>query len=76
VLNGPEDIAGAIQRGRLAERDVIELGELLNGSRTLPPRNGPRVFKSVGFAALDILAASAITRAAVSRGRGTRLNIH
>ncbi|MCU1482833.1 MAG: ornithine cyclodeaminase family protein [Subtercola sp.] len=43
--------------------------------RTHARRDGMTVFKSVGFAAADVAVAAAVTRLAVARGVGTRIDL-
>jgi ornithine cyclodeaminase len=73
VLAGGGDVMGPIRAGQIAEEDVVELGELVLGTRAAPPPPGVAVFKSVGFAALDVAAARAVVDAAIEAGSGAEV---
>ncbi len=65
------DLAQPIGRGLIAADDVAEIGELVAGSR--PGRTSPEqitLYKSVGVAAQDGVAAALVLRTARERGVG------
>ncbi|GAA3669594.1 ornithine cyclodeaminase family protein [Microbacterium marinilacus] len=70
-IDGAGDIAQAIGLGALRRDDVAELGELVTGA--VPGRaahDGITVFKSIGFAALDLVAARELVARARAEGLG------
>ena len=71
VLAGAGDVIEPIRSGSLREDDVVEIGELVAGTRRVADPPGIAVFKSVGFAALDVAAAKAVVDAALAAGAGT-----
>ncbi len=73
-LDGAGDVLGPVAAGTVDRRRVRDLGALLSN----PPedRSGLAIFKSVGFSASDIVAASAVARRAIAEGRGTRVDVH
>lgn len=76
ALSGAADISGPIARGLILVEAVAELGELVLGRA--PGRGAPdeiAVFKSVGFAALDVVAAHAVVRAALGQSVGHEIQI-
>jgi ornithine cyclodeaminase/alanine dehydrogenase-like protein (mu-crystallin family) len=73
VLAGAGDVIEPIRSGQLREEDVVELGELVAGSRPAVPPPGIAVFKSVGFAALDLAAAKAVVDSALEHGAGSEV---
>jgi ornithine cyclodeaminase/alanine dehydrogenase-like protein (mu-crystallin family) len=73
VLAGGGDVIEPIRTGVLREEDVVELGELVAGTRETVPPPGIAVFKSVGFAALDLAAAKAVVDAALEQGAGSEV---
>lgn len=71
VLGGPSDVSGPIAAGTLDAATVSEIGEII--ARRRPGRTGNAdvvVFKSVGSAAVDVVAAKLIVDAARDRGIG------
>lgn len=71
ALWGSGDIGGPVSAGDVSEESVVELGELVLGSaRGRESSDEIAIFKSVGFAALDITAARFIVSEAISRGIG------
>jgi ornithine cyclodeaminase/alanine dehydrogenase len=70
------DLQAAVSEGHWDDATAIELAELVSGLRTLP-NDRPRltVFKSVGTALQDVLAAKAIYEKALERGLGQRVNL-
>lgn len=77
AVEGAGDISGPLARGLCPPDRVHELGELVLGQ--VPGRRSRdevTVFKSVGFAAVDLYAATVIVRAATARGLGRELDIH
>lgn len=76
-IDGAGDIHQPIESGLIRRPDVIELGHLVRGERS--PRIEPsdiRVFKSVGFATADLVAASVVARRAIDGDAGTTLDLH
>jgi ornithine cyclodeaminase len=71
---GANELSGAIRSGRLREDDVVEVGELLAGTRA-GRRNADEItlYKSVGVAVEDAAAAALVLRRARSEGRGERV---
>lgn len=77
AIDGAGDIADVITEGRIAREDVLELGQILDGiPASHAGRTGPRVVKTVGFAAADLIAARAATRLALAAGLGHELHLH
>lgn len=75
-IDGAGDIAGPIKDGALSRDDVVELGALVSG----PPRRatpaGVTVFKSVGFATADVVAASLVAARAREQDAGVEIDLH
>ncbi len=68
---GANELSRAIAGGHLDPRDVVEIGELIAGTR--PGRKDMKeitLYKSVGVAVEDAAAASLVLSAARRRGRG------
>ncbi len=68
---GANELSGAIRSGLLEEGDVVEVGEVITGTRR--GRGGDAevtVYKSVGVAVEDAAAASLVLRRARATGRG------
>lgn len=66
------DLIGPLREGRLAREEIVELGEIVNG--TAPGGRAGReiaLFKSVGNAVQDLEAARRVVEAAETRGLGT-----
>jgi len=81
AIDGAGDISSVIESGRITRDDVVELGELLKATadyaalRTQSDRN-PVVFKTVGFAAADLVSAHRVAAVSVTSGRMSRREIH
>lgn len=77
-IDGAGDIAQVIDAGDLDRGRVIELGELLAEPQRVAPRvdGAPRVLKTVGFAAADLVSARRVAAAAAAVGAGRRVDIH
>jgi ornithine cyclodeaminase/alanine dehydrogenase-like protein (mu-crystallin family) len=76
-LDGAGDVTDAVRGGYVERGDVVELGALVTGEA--PGRStaeGVTVFKSVGFAAADVVAARRVIALAKEVGVGTRLDLH
>ncbi len=73
VLAGAGDVIEPVRAGQLREEDVVELGELVAGIRPVVAPPGIAVFKSVGFAALDLAAAKAVVDSALEQGAGSEV---
>src|SRR5206468_1227815 len=68
------DLVQPVEVGLLAEEDVVELGEPVDGSR--PGRTSPEqltLYKSVGVAVQDATAATLVLAAARQAGLGRQL---
>jgi ornithine cyclodeaminase len=66
------EVIAAVRAGLIAERDLIELGQVVNGAA--PGRRSPQeitLFKSVGLAIQDLCAAERAVRRAEREGLGT-----
>lgn len=75
-IDGAGDISSVISSGALDRGAVSELGDLVNGTR--PGRQDPSelcVFKSIGFAALDLAAAAVLIPKATEQGIGLVFDI-
>jgi ornithine cyclodeaminase len=73
---GANELSGAIRAGRLREQDVVELGELIAGTR--PGRedmNDISLYKSVGVAVEDAAAASLVLERARDQGLGGEVRL-
>ena len=75
-LDGAGDVSGPVAGGLLRREDVVELGSLVAGAASAPSAGGVRVFKSVGFAGLDLAVARMLARRALREGIGLRLDLH
>lgn len=75
AVNGAADIAQPIADGLIEADAILELGEI--AARGVTRRYAaPAVFKSVGFAALDVAAAKAVTDAAIDASVGHWVDLH
>lgn len=68
------DLIGPISRGLIAPDDIVQMADLLLGSKALDG-NPTRIFKSVGFAAFDLFAAELMVRTARARGLGQEVSL-
>jgi alanine dehydrogenase len=71
---GTADVREPLERGLLDAADVVEIGELVSGTRA--GRTAPEqltLYKSVGVAVQDAAAAGAVLAAARERGLGQQL---
>lgn len=75
ALTGAADIAQPIADGLIDAESVVELGEVAARGVTRSYA-APAVFKSVGFAALDVAAAKAVTDAAIDASIGQWIDLH
>lgn len=75
VLSGAADIAQPIADGLIDAESIVELGEVA-ARGVMRGYRAPAVFKSVGFAALDVAAAKAVTDAAVEASIGQWVDLH
>jgi ornithine cyclodeaminase/alanine dehydrogenase-like protein (mu-crystallin family) len=73
-VDGAGDLSGPVADGTLNRDSVLELGDILRD----PPAEaaGVRVFKSVGFAAADVVSAWAVMAAARDAGLGHEVDLH
>jgi alanine dehydrogenase len=76
AMSESEDLLRARSEGHWDEAKIVELADLVSG-RVEPPNGNPEltVFKSVGTALQDVLAARAIYAEAVERGLGQRVDL-
>jgi ornithine cyclodeaminase len=73
---GTADVREPLERGLIDAADVVEIGELVSGSRT--GRTAPEqitLYKSVGLAVQDAAAAAVVLAAARERGVGQELDL-
>jgi ornithine cyclodeaminase/alanine dehydrogenase-like protein (mu-crystallin family) len=76
-IDGAGDIAHVIAEGRLSREDVLELGQILDGiPASHAHRTGPRMLKTVGFAAADLIAARTAARLALAAKLGRTIGLH
>jgi ornithine cyclodeaminase len=74
--NGAADLTAAIGQGLVRAEDVREVGELVEKRRLgRTDREQITVYRSVGVAAEDAIAAHLVVQAARRRGSGTRLDL-
>jgi ornithine cyclodeaminase len=77
TLQDVGDIAIPLARGLCDEQRIDELGELVLGTAAARQQDDEiAVFKSVGFAAVDLAAARMIVDAARQRGLGQEVALH
>jgi ornithine cyclodeaminase/alanine dehydrogenase-like protein (mu-crystallin family) len=77
AIDGAGDIAHVIAEGRLEREDVLELGQILDGiPASHADRTGPRMLKTVGFAAADLIAGRAAARLALAANLGRTIGLH
>jgi ornithine cyclodeaminase/alanine dehydrogenase-like protein (mu-crystallin family) len=74
VLSEAGDVIEAIKRGIISEGDVAELSEIVRGLRR-PVPTGIRVYKSVGFAAIDLYFSVKLYELARQRGLGRSVDL-
>jgi ornithine cyclodeaminase len=76
AVDGAGDIAAAIRAGSVDRDDVAELGALVTGRRQgRLAADEVAVFKSVGFAALDLVAGAVLVEAAERAGLGRAVDL-
>jgi ornithine cyclodeaminase/alanine dehydrogenase len=76
AVSESEDLRAAASEGHWDDTKTVELAELVSGQKTSP--NGHSrltVFKSVGTALQDVLAAKAVYETALERGLGQRVRL-
>ncbi|MDT4937784.1 MAG: hypothetical protein QOG80_1455 [Pseudonocardiales bacterium] len=74
--SGSNDLRVPLAEGRITAEHIHEVGELVNGSVTIPPPGTRLVlYKSVGIAAQDLAAVQLVLEAARATGRGTTINL-
>ena len=74
ALREAGDLLPALEKGRIHERQLVELGEVIAGIR--PGRTGPQditLFESQGMAIQDLAVAARLLALARSHGLGTHL---
>ena len=75
--SGSNDLHFAIREGEIGEKHIhAEIGELISGAR--PGRTSPdqiTLYKSVGVAVQDAVAAHLVLKAAAERGVGREIPI-
>jgi ornithine cyclodeaminase/alanine dehydrogenase-like protein (mu-crystallin family) len=74
VLSEAGDVIEAIKRGIISEGDVAELSEIVRGLRR-PVTTGIRIYKSVGFAAIDLYFSVKLYELARQRGLGRSVDL-
>ncbi len=74
VLKEAGDVMEAVRRGVISENDVAELSEIVKGLRH-PVTSGIRVYKSVGFAAIDLYFSVKLYELAKRRGIGRSFDL-
>ncbi|GMA30493.1 ornithine cyclodeaminase family protein [Litorihabitans aurantiacus] len=75
-LDGAGDLAAPLASGAIARADVVELSAVADGSAPARVPGRVSVFKSVGFAGLDAVAARTVARAALAQGAGVVVDLH
>jgi alanine dehydrogenase len=73
---GSDDVASPLARGLIGERDLVEIGELVDGRRS--GRSSPEqitLYKSVGVAVQDAAAAGLIVKSALRSNLGQTLDL-
>jgi ornithine cyclodeaminase/alanine dehydrogenase-like protein (mu-crystallin family) len=73
-IYGAGDISQPLASEALSEESIVELGELVLGTRTLLRNGGVTVFKSVGTAAADLPLAHAMVERARKEGIGVEVD--
>lgn len=76
ALKEAGDVIAPVREDLVAERDLDELGEIVNGTR--PGRTSPdeiTLFKSVGSAAQDLAAAARVLERVEAEGWGIRVEL-
>jgi len=68
------DLAYPLNKGLIREDEIITLGKLINGSVTIDV-SGTTLFKSVGMALFDLMAAKAVYKNARRKGIGQETKI-
>jgi ornithine cyclodeaminase/alanine dehydrogenase-like protein (mu-crystallin family) len=74
VLSEAGDVIEAIKRGIVSEGEVTELSEIVRGLRR-PVTTGIRIYKSVGFAAIDLYFSVKLYELARQRGLGRSVDL-
>lgn len=76
-VDGSGDLLGPVNSGLITRSSVIELGDLiLQNDVKRQSDEGISVFKSVGFAAVDVVASAMTCSAAVSSGKGRLVELN
>lgn len=76
VVGRAGELVTAIAEGVVEEGDVLELGDVLaTTSRPVADPNGVTVFKSCGFAALDVAIGARVLNRAAERGLGHQIDL-
>lgn len=76
VLNEAGDILIPLEHGRISREQVLELGRVAGGQHPGRERDDELiVFKSCGFAALDLATGLEVARRAQRQGLGTEIDI-
>jgi alanine dehydrogenase len=72
--SGSNDLRGPLEEGLLASDDVVELGELVAGTRSGRATDAQiTLYKSVGVAVQDVAAATLVVAAARAAGAGREI---
>jgi len=74
VVSGTGDVIEAIKRGIVTEDGIAELSEIVKGLRR-PVTSGIRVYKSAGFAAIDLYFSAKLYELARQKGIGKSVDL-
>ena len=74
VVSGTGDVIEAIKRGIVTEDGIAELSEIVKGLRR-PVTSGIRVYKSVGFASIDLYFSAKLYELARQKGIGKSIDL-
>ncbi len=75
VLEEVADIRVPLEKGLITEEKIAEIGEIVLGKRKGRLGNGITLFKSVGLAIQDAVAAALAYRKAIEKGIGMRIDL-
>lgn len=75
VLEEVADIRKPLEAGMISEDRIVELGEIVMGRKAVRNGRGITLFKSVGLAIQDVIAASLAYRKAIELQIGTRVEV-
>jgi len=69
------DIRKPLEAGMISDSRIVELGEIVMGRRVVEEGRGITLFKSVGLAIQDVIAASLAYRKALELQIGIRIEV-